>query len=208
MAFILVIGGFWKTKAVDNQVPSINKSIYKEKLIEYKFLSESEISDRHLAKFNMAQCYFALDSFQQASAIYMAIIHKVDSKLQSICYNHLGLIELKMKNKRLALDYLKSGILADPSNETVKFNYELLKKRLNKLPPEPPPSSIPPPPPTSGGGKPIPTEHLGKHWKFEPLTGTQAMLLLEQQRLKEEQYLQQLRKSHVHDKKYSSDPQW
>jgi len=92
IVFILVIGGFWNTKAVDNQLPTINKSIYKEKLIEYKLLSESEIPDRHLAKFNMAQCYFVLDSFHQASAIYMAIIHKVDAKRQSICYNHLGMI--------------------------------------------------------------------------------------------------------------------
>lgn len=166
--------------------------------------------DYYLVKFNIAQCLFSLDSLNAASAAYLAIAQKLPKNYRSVCFNHLGIIEIKLNNQRLALEYFKSAIISDRQNDKAKFNYELLKKRIEKEKPPPPPPSNTPPPPSGGTGnaRPIPTEHLGKNWTFEPMSREQALLILEQQKLREEQYLQQLKKSFVRDKRYSSEPQW
>merc|ERR1712000_67701 len=63
---------------------------------------------------------------------YQAAASNNNNKIKSIAYQQLGVMADKPETLNESLQYLKSALKADPSNEEARFNYELVKKKLEK----------------------------------------------------------------------------
>lgn len=183
----------------------VNTGDYTQKLTRYQQYIATNPTDINQARFNLAQCYFALDSITQAKIIYQTLYRKLNKPQQSILCNNLGIIYVRQNNFKQALDYFKFALRADPENTAARFNYELLKKRM-----EPPREDDPPPfqnfstPPV----KPRPTEQVGADTLYLPIKLSEAVRYLDELKRREKIYLQQLVKNSVQNKSYNSEPNW
>lgn len=178
---------------------------YARKLDAYKKILADEPQDVNNVHFNMAQCYFALDSLRPAKNLYLKLNRKLAKERQSIVCNNLGVIFVRERENDNALSWFKNALKANPDNLAARFNYELLKKRMT-----PPRKDTPPPfqnmdiPPV----KPQSTEKMGADTLYPPLKLSDAARYLDELKNREKIYLQQLVKNSVQNKQYRSEPEW
>ena len=63
---------------------------------------------------------------------YHAVLNSSDNKLRSIAYQQIGVMKKNAEKYQEALNDLKLSLKADPTNSGARYNYELLKKLLEK----------------------------------------------------------------------------
>lgn len=81
---------------------------------------------------NLAHCYYALGDSANAKLKYQAVVTGDDKRLKSIAYQQLGVMAKKPETLNESLQYLKSALKSDPSNEEARYNYEVVKRMLDK----------------------------------------------------------------------------
>jgi hypothetical protein len=102
--------------------------------------------------------------------------------------------ELKEGKRKRALSTLKLALQEDETNEIARFNYELLRKRIQD---DPPPPFVPPPPPPNGPppSAKAPTEVQGASEPPSGASESEINSALKQLKERETQFFQSLRKS-------------
>jgi tetratricopeptide (TPR) repeat protein len=157
------------------------------------------------ASFNVAQCYFQLDSARQAATLFRAIVRELPREYKTVAWNQLGILAAQQNNLKEALEYFKKALQSNPDYELARFNYELILRRLQQNPPPPPP-----PPPPQGAPPPPrkPTENNGRTVPWEPVTQEDVQAAYQAQVKREVQYLQQLKKSAKMSGGHRAEPQW
>ncbi len=96
----------------------------------YSMLYDSLSADDPAIALNLAHSYYALGDTSNALLKYQAAASSDNRKIKSISYQQLGVMADKPETLNESLQYLKSALKADPSNEEARFNYELVKKKL------------------------------------------------------------------------------
>tara|TARA_Y100001936_G_scaffold123060_1_gene120260 strand:+ start:2212 stop:2985 length:774 start_codon:yes stop_codon:yes gene_type:complete len=124
-----------------NRVDEINKLFksaeksfinedYKNAIEDYKLLIDSfEISNEKVY-LNLAHSYYLLNDTANAIENYNYASITDDEKIKSIAYQQLGNINESKNNLEDALNYYKNSIISDNTNNDSKFNYELVKKKI------------------------------------------------------------------------------
>lgn len=79
---------------------------------------------------NLAHSYYAMGDTANARLKYQAVAASDNPKLKSIAYQQLGVMTKKPETLNESLNYLKSALKADPSNEAARYNYEVVKKQI------------------------------------------------------------------------------
>lgn len=79
---------------------------------------------------NLAHCYYALNDSANARLKYQSVASSDHAKLKSIAYQQLGVMAKSPKTLKESLNYLKSALKADPTNEEARYNYEVVKKLI------------------------------------------------------------------------------
>jgi tetratricopeptide (TPR) repeat protein len=177
---------------------------YRRAILAYEKALAEEPTKTDLIKFNIAQCWYALDTTAKAEELYREVWQRLPAKEKAIALSNLGVIQNSRGAKDRAMEYFKQALLADADNEQARYNYELLLKRRQQdppPPPPPPPSRTPPPPPlkpSENGGNTVPM----------PANPAEARKQLEDLRAREKQYLQQQRKRTKARARYSDTPDW
>jgi tetratricopeptide (TPR) repeat protein len=179
----------------------------RKQLSQYRTLLGQNGINTQLVHFNIAQCLALLDSHSAAATHYLSIINRLPPEFLPAAYNNIALAEYRLKNLKVALEYLKAGITANPNNEILKFNYELIRKQIQSDPP-PPESDDMDSNPNLPDGDPKFVENMGKLWVYKALNEQQLRQQLNQLAQREEQYIHQLRKRVKNEKKFSAEPQW
>ncbi|WNJ16905.1 tetratricopeptide repeat protein [Pontibacter sp. G13] len=96
----------------------------------------------HEIRYNMAQCFYRMDSVDQALSYFHLAIHVDRPRLSAHSLNHIGVLKIKKNQLRQALESFRQALVLDPTLEDARYNYELLKKRLG----DPAPKQAPPTP--------------------------------------------------------------
>ncbi len=107
----------------------LNKN-YEQAASDYSMLLDSlqVVDDRALL--NLGHAYFQLNDSSNARSAYQQLAITNDRELKSIAYQQLGMLNSSPEQLEKSLHFFKEAVRADPANEEARYNYELVKKKL------------------------------------------------------------------------------
>ncbi len=105
---------------------------YKLASEKYSYLIDSLKYQDDNAKLNLAHSYYKMEEIDQAKSIYQTLSASADPEVNSIANQQMGIFESKGQNLQKSLDYFKRSLKANPTNEEARYNYELVKKKLDE----------------------------------------------------------------------------
>lgn len=227
-----------KEKSLSMAADAFHSGDYHTSILHYGDALKAYPPQAASIHYNIGQCYLALDSTERALQFFHLVLDQNATDVASMASNEIGLLLIRRQRPKEALEALKEAIIFDPANETARYNYELLRKRMQgENPPQQPP---PPRPPSSNDEEDSPAEDqetapddkIPEDYRsmirqiiqrqrlsnstndFAIPTGAdtislfQARRILESMRQNEIQYLQQLRKSAAAPHKNDRSPDW
>ncbi len=83
-------------------------------------------------KLNLGHAFFFLGDTSNAEQQYKEVVTQTKGALQSLGYQQLGFIQKQKRQYEGALESFKQSLLADSDNEDARYNYEVVKKLLEK----------------------------------------------------------------------------
>jgi hypothetical protein len=81
---------------------------------------------------NLASAYYNLKDTTNALSQYQSLTASSKNQLRSKAQQQLGLIADQQGKQEEALSYFKESIKSDITNEEARYNYELLKKKIEE----------------------------------------------------------------------------
>ena len=105
---------------------------YKTAAEKYSYLVEKLNVREDEVMMNMANAYFHLNDTSHTTGTYQELTTSTNTKIKSTANQQLGVMKNKQGNSEEALQYFKQALRADPSNEEARYNYELVKKKLEE----------------------------------------------------------------------------
>lgn len=104
-----------------------------EKVIEhYSYLLDSLNYDSPEAELNRAHAYFQLNDTINAFDAYRRVSDASNPQLKSKAMLQMGNLSEMQKEYESALSFYKEALKADPTNNKARYNYELLKKKMQE----------------------------------------------------------------------------
>ena len=105
---------------------------FKEAAAQYKTLVDSMGVKEDEISMNLAHSYFQLNDTSNAQNNYMPLTNSANPKFRSVANLQLGVMANRAGKSDDALNYFKNALKADPSNGDARYNYELVKKKLEE----------------------------------------------------------------------------
>ena len=105
---------------------------YDESIRNYKTLIDSLDYSNEKIYLNLAHSYLLSNDTLNAIENYNFASLTENNKIKSIALQQLGNINEKNKKLDEALSFYKESIIADNNNEDSKYNYELVKRRIQE----------------------------------------------------------------------------
>ncbi|WP_226388708.1 tetratricopeptide repeat protein [Penaeicola halotolerans] len=104
-----------------------------EKAIKYnrQLVDSFKVSDPSVL-LNLANAYYKSEQNEAATKAYEALLDNADKQAASIAYTQLGIMQAKDKELEKAAELFKQALKKDPKNDNARYNYELVKKMLQK----------------------------------------------------------------------------
>jgi tetratricopeptide (TPR) repeat protein len=134
--FLIDGGGLTRISAINDYKEKAQKayesSDYQGAVKAYRFLIDSMGVTEDPLYLNLANAYFHLSDTSNAAYFYVKTIDGKNEKLASKAYSQLGVISKWKNDNNTALNRFKLALKSDPSNETARYNYELLKKLMER----------------------------------------------------------------------------
>ena len=105
---------------------------YKTAIEKYKYLTDSLGVKEDEVLLNLANSYFQLQDTTNISTAYLPLTQSSNAKIKSVANQQLGVAANRQEKFEEALNYFKQALKADPTNEDARFNYEIVKKKLEE----------------------------------------------------------------------------
>ena len=105
---------------------------YKKAIEKYKFLVDSMNVDEDEIKLNLASAYYLLKDTANAVNYYQSVATSDKIMVRSKAQQQLGVMADRRGKFDEALSHFKQAIKADPRNDDARYNYELLKKKMDE----------------------------------------------------------------------------
>lgn len=105
---------------------------YKGAVQKYRYLTDSLNVQEDEVMLNLANAYFQTNDTTNASATYQSLIASTKSDVRSKAQQQLGVMNHRQGKLEEALNNFKQAIKADPNNIDARYNYEMLKKKLEE----------------------------------------------------------------------------
>ncbi len=105
---------------------------FKSAVTHYRTLTDSLSVTEDEINLNLAHAYFQLNDTVAAQQAYQTALRTTNKKYQSIARQQLGTLLNRQGKFEEALAEYKESLKADPQNEEARYNYELLKKKLDE----------------------------------------------------------------------------
>jgi len=120
-----------------NKLKSEAKKAYlagdmKTAIEKYKFLVDSMHVDEEEVAMNLANAYFNVNDTTSALSRYQPLSISGDSKIKSWANQQMGVVANRQGKFEEALNYFKQAMKAEPNNEQARYNYEMVKKKLEE----------------------------------------------------------------------------
>lgn len=105
---------------------------YKEAVTQYKILTDSLGVNEDEVSLNLAHSYFQLNDTTNAQNAYRSLTSSSDRNIKSVSQQQLGVMANRQGKFEEALDFFKNSLKTDPANEEARYNYEMVKKKLEE----------------------------------------------------------------------------
>lgn len=105
---------------------------YKGAVQKYRYLTDSLNVQEDEVMLNLANSYFQTNDTTNASATYQSLTASSKSDVRSKAQQQLGVMNHRQGKLEEALNNFKQAIKADPNNIDARYNYEMLKKKLEE----------------------------------------------------------------------------
>ncbi|MTI30837.1 tetratricopeptide repeat protein [Xanthovirga aplysinae] len=106
---------------------------YKEAIKTYEYLTDSlDVKDDDNLWLNLSNAYYHNSQNDKAKNIYQRLTTSENQEVRSLSYQQLGVLAFKDEKEQESLQHFKESLKANPNNEEARYNYELIKKYLNK----------------------------------------------------------------------------
>lgn len=111
---------------------AFNAGDYQTAVSKYTMLKDSLAVKEDEISLNLAHAYYQLKDSAQAISAYQEIASSSDNTIRSKANQQLGIIHNQQGKFEEALSNFKQAIKADPNNMDARYNYEMLKKKLEE----------------------------------------------------------------------------
>lgn len=111
---------------------AFNDGNYAEAVKKYRYLVDKLGVTEDEVMLNLAHAYYLSNDTTNARAGYQGLVQSPKNGIRSKALQQLGLMNNKQGKAEEALQDFKQAIKADPSNEDARYNYEMLKKKLDE----------------------------------------------------------------------------
>ncbi len=105
---------------------------YETAAAKYKILTDSMGVSEDEVFLNMAHSYFHLNDSANSTSAYNQLISSSNKEIKSIAYQQLGVMAKNNQLLEEAESMLKSSLRANPLNQEARYDYEVVKKLLQK----------------------------------------------------------------------------
>jgi tetratricopeptide (TPR) repeat protein len=105
---------------------------YDQAILHFIYLKDSLVNPLEALTFNLASAYYLNKDSVLALETYQSVYEMHDPFIRSAARQMSGVISNKEGKAEEALAHFKQALKADPSNEDARYNYELLKKMLER----------------------------------------------------------------------------
>lgn len=117
-----------KTQAAE----AFQRGAYEEAKGHYSMLYDSLRVDDPALALNLAHCHLRTSDTTNAKLGYQAVSASGNTALKSLAYQQLGVMAREGGDLRGALSFFKSALKANTQNTDARYNYEVVKKLLDK----------------------------------------------------------------------------
>lgn len=108
------------------------KNDFKTAVTKYRYLVDSMNVREDEVLLNLASAYYNLKDTTNAQSQYQSLTASSKNQLRSKAQQQLGLIADQQGKQEEALQHFKEAIKSDLSNNEARYNYELLKKKIEE----------------------------------------------------------------------------
>jgi len=105
---------------------------YKKAIAQYRYLADSLDVMEDEIMLNLANSYFQTNDTTHATATYESLIGSPKPVIRSKAQQQLGVLNYRQGKLQEALNNFKQAIKADANNIDARYNYEMLKKKLEE----------------------------------------------------------------------------
>lgn len=105
---------------------------YKKAVQKYRYLTDSLDVKEDEVTLNLANAYYQSNDTTNAASIYQSLIGSPKPHIRSKAQQQLGVLNHKHGKLEEALNNFKQAIKADADNVDARYNYEMLKKKLEE----------------------------------------------------------------------------
>jgi hypothetical protein len=105
---------------------------YKQAIEKYKYLRDSMGVKEEEIDMNLANAYFQLNDTANALNHYAPLTQSTNAKIKSWANQQSGVVANRQGKIEEALNYFKQALKAEPNNDQARYNYEMIKKKLEE----------------------------------------------------------------------------
>ena len=119
-------------QAKEAAVEAYEQKNFEEAITQYSILLDTLGEKNDKALLNRGHAHFILKDTLQAINDYTNAAQSELKQVSSMAFNQLGVMHEQLEKQEIALNYYKEGLRRNPESEALRYNYELLKKKLDK----------------------------------------------------------------------------
>src|SRR5688572_24299117 len=105
---------------------------YKSAIQHYQYLVDSLGVKEDEVVLNLANSYYLAKDTANAFNTYQSVTESPKTDIKSKANQQLGIMANQQGRPEEALNYFKQAIKAEPTNDDARYNYEMLKKKLEE----------------------------------------------------------------------------
>src|SRR6478609_3609938 len=105
---------------------------YQTAIQKYRYLVDSMGVKEDEVLLNLANSYFEIRDTTNISSAYQPLTQSSNAKFRSVANQQLGVSANRQGKLDEALNHFKQALKADPANEDARFNYEIVKKKIEE----------------------------------------------------------------------------
>ncbi|MCW5912378.1 MAG: hypothetical protein KIT62_15020 [Cyclobacteriaceae bacterium] len=108
------------------------KGDFKTAISKYRTLVDSLGVTEDEVRLNLANAYFESKDTANTAMSYQPLTQSHNAKIRSVAHQQLGVLSNRENKYEEALASFKQALKADPANEDARYNYEMVKKKLEE----------------------------------------------------------------------------
>ena len=133
LAFTVDPGKIGKANSLKSEAKeAYQKGDYKKAIEKYRYLVDSLQVTEEEVRLNLANAYFETNDTINTFQNYQPLTQSTNSKIRSVAHQQLGVLANRQGKFEEALASFKQALKADPTNEGARYNYEMVKRKLEE----------------------------------------------------------------------------